>query len=86
MLSRTVCADGDRCHDDDDHIAFAKREQRVIFTQDTDFLRAAVNDPDHCGTAYFPQGKRSFGEVIRHLSLLHDAMEDREMIGRVEYL
>jgi predicted nuclease of predicted toxin-antitoxin system len=71
---------------DEDHIAFAKREQRVIVTQDTDFLRAAARDPTHCGIAYFSQGKLSFGTVIRHLALMHDAMVEDEMIGRIEYL
>jgi predicted nuclease of predicted toxin-antitoxin system len=51
---------------DDEHIAFAKREARVIVTQDSDFLRNAANDATHFGIAYYPQGERSFGEVIRH--------------------
>jgi hypothetical protein len=58
----------------------------VIVTQDTDFLRAAAGDPTHCGIVYFPHGKHSFGAVMRHLSLMHDAMDESEMIGRIEYL
>src|SRR5207253_6928313 len=61
---------------DDDHVAFAKREQRVIVTRDTDFLRNAAGDQTHSGIAYYPQGKRSFGEIIRHLAMMHDAMDE----------
>jgi predicted nuclease of predicted toxin-antitoxin system len=32
---------------DDEHMAFAKRDGRVIVTQDTDFLRNAANDTTH---------------------------------------
>lgn len=71
---------------DEEHIAHAKRDQRVIVTQDADFLRSAAGDPMHCGIAYFPHGKRSFGEVIRQLALMHHAMDEDEMRGRIEYL
>ncbi len=71
---------------DEDHVAFAKRERRVTVTQDTDFLRVAAIDPTHSGIAYYPQGKRTFGEIIRHLTLMHDSMAEDELRGRVEYL
>ena len=71
---------------DEDHILFAKREGRVIVTQDTDFLRNAAGDQTHFGIAYYPQGKRSIGEIIRHLALMHDVIGDEEMRGRIEYL
>ena len=71
---------------DDEHMAFAKRHGRVIVTQDTDFLRNAVNDSTHFGIAYYPHGKRAIGEVIRYLVLMHDAMTEDEMRGRIEYL
>jgi hypothetical protein len=71
---------------DELHIEFAKKGRRVVVTQDTDFLRSAASDPMHFGVAYYPQGKRSFGEVIRHLALMHDVMGEDEMRGRIEYL
>lgn len=71
---------------DEDHIAFGERERRVIVTNDPDFLAAAAVERSHCGIAFYPQGKRSFGEVIRHLALMHDVMEEDEMQGRIEYL
>ena len=71
---------------DDEHLTFAKRERRVIVTQDADFLRHAAVEPMHFGIAYYPQGKRTFGEIIRHLVLMHDALAEDEMQGRVEFL
>jgi hypothetical protein len=71
---------------DEDHISFAKRERRVVVTNDPDFLRSAAIDTTHFGIAFYPQGKRSFGDVIRHLSLMHYAMDEAQMRGRVEYL
>jgi predicted nuclease of predicted toxin-antitoxin system len=71
---------------DEDHLAFALRERRVIYTQDADFLRNTASDSSHFGVVYCPHGKRSFGEVIRFLALMHDVMAENEMRGRVEYL
>ena len=71
---------------DEDHIRYAKRERRIVVTQDADFLRNAASDPTHFGIAYYPQGKRSFGEIIRHLVLMHDVLSEDEMRGRIEYL
>lgn len=71
---------------DEEHLAFAKLERRVIVTQDTDFLSHAVSDPAHHGIAYYPQGKRTLGEVIRHLTLMHDILGEDEIRGRVEYI
>lgn len=71
---------------DDDHLEFAKRDGRVIVTNDTDFLASAAVDPTHCGIAFYAQRKRSFGDVIRQLALMHDAMAEDEMLGRIEYL
>ena len=71
---------------DEIHLAFAKQERRVIVTQDADYLCNAARDPTHFGVVYYPQGKRTFGEIIRHLALMHDVMAEDEMRGRVEYL
>jgi predicted nuclease of predicted toxin-antitoxin system len=71
---------------DERHIAFAKAGRRVIVTNDSDFLRHAKADSEHFGIAYCPQGKRSIGEIIRYLTLMHDVINDDEMRGRIEYL
>ena len=37
---------------DEEHIAFARRQGRVIVTYDDDFLRLAAEVPDHAGIVY----------------------------------
>ncbi len=72
--------------EDEEHLAFAFSEGRVVVTQDADFLRFDAEGQSHAGLAYFSQGSWTIGEVIGHLILIHDCMEENEMRGRVEYL
>ena len=39
---------------DEDHVAYAQREGRVIFTQDADFLRLHAEGKPHSGIVYAP--------------------------------
>lgn len=71
--------------DDEDLLPFARAEQRLIVTQDRDFLRIAAQTRDHFGIAYAPQG-RSIGEMVRTLDLLAQVSTAEEMRGRVEYI
>ncbi len=52
--------------EDEAHLVFGLAEQRVIFTQDADFLRLAAADKQHAGVVYTPQ-RMSSGEIIRGL-------------------
>jgi Domain of unknown function (DUF5615) len=71
---------------DESHLNFAQREGRVIFTNDSDFLRYASIDAHHSGIAYCARNARSIGHIVRHLCLMHDCLEADEMRGKVEYL
>lgn len=71
---------------DESHLEFARREGRVIFTNDADFLRFASADMEHPGIAYCPRAARSIGFIVRHLCLMHDCLGADDMRGRVEYL
>ena len=70
---------------DPDHIAFALAENRVIFTQDQDFLRHHSAGDEHAGIVYSQQGVRSIGEIVRHLHFLSDCLEPRDMRGKLEF-
>jgi uncharacterized protein with PIN domain len=59
---------------DESHLEFARREGRIIFTNDSDFLRFASNDIEHSGIAYCARNARPIGHVVRHLCLMHDAL------------
>jgi hypothetical protein len=67
------------------HLQRARAERRVIFTQDSDFLRLHAAGHPHCGIVYAPQGT-SIGETIHGLMLLHQVLDADEMEGHVEFL
>ena len=71
--------------DDDVHLAFALAQQRVIFTQDDDFLRLAAQGRSHAGIVYAPQ-QTSVGHIIRGLLLIHHVLSAEEMMGTIEFL
>ena len=70
---------------DADHVAFALRENRVVFTQDQDFLRHHASGSEHAGIVYSQQGVRTVGEIVRFLHLLNDCLDPQEMRGQVEF-
>lgn len=71
---------------DREQIEFALREQRVIFTQDADFLKLATALDEHCGIAYVRKDTRSNGELVQSLELLHSVPTADEMRNHIEYL
>lgn len=72
--------------EDEDLLAFAQEENRVMVTQDRDFLRlAAEGKGERVGIVYAPHG-RSIGELVRLLDLLAQVSNAEEMRGRVEYI
>lgn len=72
--------------EDAQHVNFALAANRVIVTQDADFLRLHAEEISHPGIVYYSQGSRSIGEVVRFLALMHECLKDDEMRGRVEYV
>lgn len=72
--------------DDDEQLAFALSEQRVIMTHDADFLVAAAKSAHHAGIAYCPPDSHSIGHMVRCLCLMNDCLEPHEMFGKVEFL
>jgi predicted nuclease of predicted toxin-antitoxin system len=70
---------------DERHVALARTLGRVIFTQDTDFLRIAATGVPHAGVVYTPQST-SIGDMIRGLVLISEVYTAEEMVNHVEYL
>jgi len=70
---------------DEQHLALARREGRVVFTQDDDFLRLHAAGADHAGIVYAPQ-QTSIGEIVYGLMLVCQVMDAEDMRGQVEYL
>lgn len=71
--------------EDAQHIAFAVASQRVIYTNDADFLRLVESGVEHCGIVFCPMNSRTVGEIVRYLCLLHDCLSPEEIAGRVEF-
>ena len=70
---------------DEEQIAFATADERVVFTQDKDFLIMHSAGQEHAGIAYARLGI-SVGDAIRGLVLIHELLEPEEMRNKVEYL
>lgn len=72
--------------DDLRQLEYARMSGRILFTQDSDFLRLHNQGHPHAGIVFAVSGSREFGEVIRFLCLLNDCAEPHEMIGNVEFI
>lgn len=70
---------------DEEHLALARREVRVIFTQDDDFLSLHAAELEHVGIVYARQ-QTSIGEIIRGLMLIYQVLEPDEMKNHVEFI
>lgn len=71
---------------DEEQIAFAIEQERVMFTQDTDFLRMARVGISHNGIIYCQQKSRSIGEILRSITLIWEYLEPEEMKDQVEFI
>lgn len=72
--------------DDREHLTFATNAGRVLVTQDVDFLGLHSEGVRHAGIAYWHPRRRTIGEAVRRLVLIHAALLPEEMMDRVEYL
>ena len=70
---------------DEEHLAFANKEGRIIFTQDGDFLRLNTKGFEHSGIVYAHQ-RTPIGKVVRGLLLIHQVIETDEMKNHIEFL
>jgi predicted nuclease of predicted toxin-antitoxin system len=71
---------------DEAQFKFIQEAQRVIFTQDSDFLIIASGSSNHPGVAYCQKGKRSTGAIISALILIYEVLTPEEMQGKIEFL
>ena len=71
---------------DEIQLQFACSQKRVIFTQETDFLRMNNLEFSHAGIIYCPQQSKSIGAIIKGLLLIWEILEPKEMFNRIEFL
>ncbi len=70
---------------DEEHLARARSEGRVLFTQDDDFLRLAAAGYPHAGIVYAPQ-PTPVGEIVHGLMLVYEVLEAEDMTNHLEFL
>jgi predicted nuclease of predicted toxin-antitoxin system len=71
---------------DEEQVAWALSQGRVIFTQDTDFLRLHAAGTPHAGIVYCHQQSLNLGTFLRGLVLVWEVYEPDDMRNHVEYL
>lgn len=71
---------------DIDHLVYCRLHQRVIYTNDEDYLSLIKHEPNHSGVLYCIQDKYSMGEIIDRIVMFWEVYEQEEFIGRVEFL
>ncbi len=67
------------------HLALAVHEQRVIFTQDADFLRLHAHGLEHAGIVYAPQ-HYPIGQIVRALVSLYQTLRPEDMKNHVKFV
>jgi predicted nuclease of predicted toxin-antitoxin system len=83
----TTTGDAGLLHaEDEEHIAYALRTTRVIFTQDEDFLRHNAAGMPHAGIVFTAQQTRGIGQIIAGLLLIWEVYEREEMGNHVEFI
>lgn len=70
---------------DEDHLEFATERQRVIFSQDDDFLRLHAKGISHAGVVYAHQ-RVPTGVIIQGLLLIYQVLKPDEMTNHVEFI
>jgi uncharacterized protein with PIN domain len=70
---------------DEEHLKRARNEDRVIFTQDDDFLRLHAAGADHAGIVYASQ-QTPVQDITRGLMLIYQVLTAEEMRGQIEFL
>ncbi len=70
---------------DEDQLRFATQEQRVIVTQDDDFLALHAQGREHSGIVFVQLGT-SIGHMVRGLHFIYQMMTIAIMHNHVEFL
>lgn len=70
---------------DEEHLAFALAQGRVLVTQDVDFVALSAGSAPHAGIVFAPQ-HTPVGEIIKGLVLVYHVLSAAEMTGNIEFL
>ena len=70
---------------DEEQLAFAQQQSRVLFTYDSDLLVLHAGGTEHSGIVFCPNDARPIGRLVLHLCLIHDCLTPEDMAGQVEF-
>jgi hypothetical protein len=70
---------------DSKQLEYSSQNDLVIVTHDDDFLSLAINEK-HSGIIYIHQQKYFVGDLIRHLKLLWDMVDAKEIKNHIEFI
>ena len=68
------------------HLVNATADDRVLCTNDSDFLQMVADGSEHSGIVFGQQSRHYIGAWVRFLTLLHAVYAPDEMRNRIEYL
>ena len=71
---------------DEQHLEFARAQQRLVITKDTDFLRLSASGEEHHGIGFCEQGTRTIGQMLTSLVHIYEELTPAEVKNRVIYL
>ncbi|MFN8450493.1 MAG: DUF5615 family PIN-like protein [Anaerolineae bacterium] len=71
---------------DEEHLAFARAERRVIVTQDSDFLRLHAQGHPHAGIVYYKAQTRTLKQILRGLIMIFEILLPDDMEKHIEHL
>ena len=71
---------------DEEHLAYARSTNRVIITQDSDFIILANKGESHAGIVYYKAQARSTKQILRGLFRLCEQLSAEDMHNRLEFL
>lgn len=69
---------------DEQQLAFAHQQRRVMVTRDADLLRLSAQGAEHAGIVYWTE-RRSIGQLISALDMLALEYTEDEMQSRVVF-
>jgi predicted nuclease of predicted toxin-antitoxin system len=70
---------------DEELLAAALSLQRVIFSQDSDFLKLHANGVPHAGLI-FAHRQQAIAQIIRGLMLTVQILNSEDMVGHLEFI
>jgi len=68
---------------DEEHLRSATENNRILFTQEGDFLKLHASDYEHIGIVHTHQ-RTPIGKIIRGLEIIHLIMMNTDMKNHVE--